>query len=906
MKLQTHRNLKDNIPAEKVSHYRLDDSAVVHITRILRNMYEDPVKAVVREYLANAIDAHNQINQTLPIEVHIPTSLNPVFKCRDFGPGLKIDHVETYLFGFGSSGEHKRSSNKQIGGFGIGCKCGFAISDSFTYISWHNGMKQTWLCYLDNTDMGQAKLISHTPSDEPTGIQIEIPVAQHQVYMFDRHSKEVPIFFSQPLKINGVLKDPTKSKKIITQGVLSGELNRTSWEIFNIDKDSDFGSVEIKDRIIVQMGDLWYPVDTSQIYNNENKSKTSKLMRVLNNGNYYSSNTGKICAIKAPIGSFSLAPTRENLQYDGLTRKALQLIVNEIDNTFQESAQKEVDSIDNIWEASDKALKLKDNVLYNLSEELVNKKPKPGFKWKNKNIFFDKAFSIPAESDTTGAKIFLGVRDLKGLHTRVRYNKSPSAGQLKTSVRLINENDQYLPVNHRSIYRDTTLDLVKEDGLNSKLTEALFYTEKNENDVKYPIIGIFSEINISYPSKHKIDQYILPSVLPVYTMNNEYSGEYQLRRFLNASNSTYAPTREAYAVLIQGDEESINNVFQKYPWLKHNVKPLPIIKTDKIYSSGTTNKKSRTLKTLENTYTYKRNNFKVPSENWIPIEEKVNNKKCYYVHLDKFLPSDKPPGAKTLNAQNQFKLLETAIDITEWFLGEEIVVYGFRHVKNSKAEVPKNAVFLFDFIDDKLKHWMDPSNIEKYDVHGLHLLTYGCASSYSIIAKLSLDDIENVKQKSKLSTLEWNNWSRSLHVDLLDTIKKYGDKLLKGINNEKSYFKDLILSYLESMGFKQGNSCKLRTEKILNGIDLLYKFKDACSYSYLSSKSKIFNFRDNYNDTLKQHLKPIESKLETFWDKYPMFNFSSHLIIGEKFKEDILAKEMINYINLIDSQKEYK
>ena len=70
--------------------FGIKESGLSHIFNVLRNqLYSDKILAVIREYSANALDAHAEVGkQEVPIEITIPTKLNLNFEVRDFGRGL--------------------------------------------------------------------------------------------------------------------------------------------------------------------------------------------------------------------------------------------------------------------------------------------------------------------------------------------------------------------------------------------------------------------------------------------------------------------------------------------------------------------------------------------------------------------------------------------------------------------------------------------------------------------------------------------------------------------------------------------------------------------------------------------------------------------------------------------------
>ena len=93
-----------------------------HIMRILRDqLYSDKVLAVLREYSSNAWDANRMVGRgNIPIEVNLPTLMQPYLSIKDFGPGLSRDDVFNVYTQYGASTKH--DSNIAVGMPGIGSK----------------------------------------------------------------------------------------------------------------------------------------------------------------------------------------------------------------------------------------------------------------------------------------------------------------------------------------------------------------------------------------------------------------------------------------------------------------------------------------------------------------------------------------------------------------------------------------------------------------------------------------------------------------------------------------------------------------------------------------------------------------------------------------------------------------
>lgn len=323
----------------ETAHYHIDEAAVPHISAMLRNMYSEPILAVVREYLSNAVDAHVQTGcLDRAIAVHLPTVLEPYFAVRDFGGGLDRDSTEKLLYGYGASGEHKRTSNDQIGGFGIGCKCGFAVAEAFTYTIWHGGKKAVWNCFLDERDVGKANLVSDTPSDEPAGIEVRIPMAisdwstKRQV---QRALESVVPFLKVPVKLThgaGEYTLPERPKPLLQMDAVCSIDGKDSEIKFSF--YSGAGVMRSVSGPAIMVGSTLYEVNRDQAKDafeklDAKRNTVAKLMQSL--------------VIHVPIGMVQLAPSRESLQYSAWTRGVLKRLFDTFaSDEFQKALMKKL------------------------------------------------------------------------------------------------------------------------------------------------------------------------------------------------------------------------------------------------------------------------------------------------------------------------------------------------------------------------------------------------------------------------------------------------------------------------------------------------------------------------------------------------------------------------------------
>jgi hypothetical protein len=160
---------------------------------LLSKLYQYPKRTLVQEYLCNARDASREVGQNRRVQVWAPTSADPTFKVRDYGPGLSPDRMVNVFLQYGAS--TKRDDNSQTGGFGIGAKSAWAYTDSFVVESFHNGVRYAWVCYKDEEGGAVADLSAEEPTDEPNGVLVQIAVDSYDVQEFQDSIRRATMFW---------------------------------------------------------------------------------------------------------------------------------------------------------------------------------------------------------------------------------------------------------------------------------------------------------------------------------------------------------------------------------------------------------------------------------------------------------------------------------------------------------------------------------------------------------------------------------------------------------------------------------------------------------------------------------------------------------------------------------------
>lgn len=151
--------------------YKIDGSS--HIFDILRNkLYSNGRESLIRELMCNARDSHAEAGKAdVPIKVWIS---NTYLTIQDFGTGISPERMEEVFCWYGRS--TKRDTNDQDGFFGLGAKSFFAYASSASITSVYNGVKYEYISFLNDTQVGEIKLVSEGPTDEENGVAIKIPI----------------------------------------------------------------------------------------------------------------------------------------------------------------------------------------------------------------------------------------------------------------------------------------------------------------------------------------------------------------------------------------------------------------------------------------------------------------------------------------------------------------------------------------------------------------------------------------------------------------------------------------------------------------------------------------------------------------------------------------------------------
>jgi hypothetical protein len=243
--------------------------------------YANKPLAILRELVANGVDAHVAAGRRdTPVEVVLPTPLDPTCRVRDFGTGMSHDFVMGPFMAY-TNGSTKDKNDDAIGGFGIGSKSPFSYVDQYNLRVVHDGILSVYTMFKDADGIPAIGLQGQTTTTEPNGVEISFPVEEADMDTFRQAAQDALQYFRPlPVTLNGTITPP----QYLYQ--------RNDWAMR--DKAGPLGVI---------MGGVRYPVTTSSL--DYSLRTDERLKPLLEYG----------LDLFVPIGTCGVAMSREQLSY---------------------------------------------------------------------------------------------------------------------------------------------------------------------------------------------------------------------------------------------------------------------------------------------------------------------------------------------------------------------------------------------------------------------------------------------------------------------------------------------------------------------------------------------------------------------------------------------------------------
>ena len=303
------------------------------ILGILRNqMYSNNIKAIAREIASNARDAHREAGvPERPIEIHIPNPMDPLYRIKDYGPGIDPDRMEHVFIQYGTS--TKDESDDETGGFGLGAKTPFAYTDQFQICTvtpdGSANIKRVYTAFIDESEAGKMRLMAEAPTDEGCGTEISFEVAESDWHKFTEATLDVCQNWEPRPEFKGrTLPEWPEDGRIL---FLSGP----GWKMFKSENTNCYGHYDNGHPSVAIVDGIQYPINKSNIDDNTNYGQ------LMNRGLKLYFNTGDV----------SLVPSREELKYDDKTQNVIKQRLDEVFEEIQKLLVTEISGCDSYIKA---------------------------------------------------------------------------------------------------------------------------------------------------------------------------------------------------------------------------------------------------------------------------------------------------------------------------------------------------------------------------------------------------------------------------------------------------------------------------------------------------------------------------------------------------------------------------
>jgi len=253
------------------------------------NMYSNKPLACIREVICNAWDSHIASGLT-DTSIKITCKNNELFEVKDFGEGIPPEKLNKIYFTYGES--TKSHDGKQTGGFGLGSKAPFAVTNTFTVTNCYQGKKT--VIVINKEPNQKPKPINIVTSDtDETGLTVSVPNTSVT-------SREVLEF----LEFSGI----------------NCKFNGRQQDIFTFEEYADVSPLKFNYSIdtFIKYGNVAYPLNKEML-----PYSTRKILNAVNT-------VHNKTLIQAEPHSISITPSREELAYTPKTINYLDKLIRKL------------------------------------------------------------------------------------------------------------------------------------------------------------------------------------------------------------------------------------------------------------------------------------------------------------------------------------------------------------------------------------------------------------------------------------------------------------------------------------------------------------------------------------------------------------------------------------------------
>ena len=508
----------------------IDAEDMRYVASLLRNNYSNPTLAVVREISANALDANIEANASRKVEVTIPSKLNPHFVVRDFGGGLSESDIFGLYSKYGKS--TKRESNNYIGAFGIGKFAPLSYGNNFSVVSYNGGKKISYNIFVNEDDDTKIVKLHEEPCDEPTGLSVEVAVADDDVDTFREVCKNFFRFFSDDdmPKFIGVGED----EKFFDDFEVVMESKDGSWRILE-DKQDYWAKNHHNSHAI--MGRVHYPLDPSAINfdalvvdgDAESEQNARDLRDLASQDNLY---------IRFDIGQLKLHHSRESLEYNKTTQLEILHTLQKVREDVEAIAKEKLGDAEDLWDAKMKYAQVINALPHGLQNIFKN-----SFEWNGIKIDSPRIERNYKYQDEVIITEYYKQNDYDATDGyKVRSCKSTNIYPNKNTELYIQETKTYHGNNLRArtlFNENEDLEKVVAVYWNCEAGETHVYEDMGFNHINKDRIGLLSEVEkAKLQSRGKAVSGESRSDVPLFELDTDGKHRYKSRNALYWLNCT--------------------------------------------------------------------------------------------------------------------------------------------------------------------------------------------------------------------------------------------------------------------------------------------------------------------------------------------------------------------------------
>jgi len=324
--MKLHNTVEDKAQTNLDNVYKFKIKESVKSFQILSSsLYSDPVLAIIRELSTNAVDSHIAAGKAdVPIEVHLPTSINPYFGVKDYGIGMDSDDVEVVFTTYFES--TKNDNNDEMGGLGVGGKSPYSYTNNFTITAIKDGMKRLYTAFINDDGLPELARLGEFATDESNGVEIQVPVKPDDNRSFINKAKIVYAGFDVVPTFTGEKIEPFSYDVI----------NELTENVHQYKEQGYYGHFK---NAYVKMGYILYPINVDAITSMDDITVSQATTGILKSH----------IIINANVGDFDIQPSREGLTYTKNNVTRLLDITNNISDKLVTEMSDAIRQEYNMW-----------------------------------------------------------------------------------------------------------------------------------------------------------------------------------------------------------------------------------------------------------------------------------------------------------------------------------------------------------------------------------------------------------------------------------------------------------------------------------------------------------------------------------------------------------------------------